>query len=135
MNWTHWIPYITIIALIFTSFGLEYWRQKVLKMYSASYVAAIYIVLRITLGIILTSLFFQEFAGMEVYQLVLFIMGIVLSFIGVGVVVYDNNDEQMNKITKQTKYDVNVNVNESESDDDIISEHKTSAVTAEIDSI
>ena len=128
LNWTHWLPYITIIALIFTSFGLEYWRQKALKLYSASYVAAIYIVLRITLGIILTSLFFQEFAGMEVYQLILFIMGIVLSFIGVGVVVYDNNDQQMNKMAKQTKYDVNVNVDESESDDDTISEHKTTAI-------
>ena len=137
LNWTHWLPYITIIALLFTSVGLEYWRQKALKLYDASYVAAIYIVLRITLGIILSALFFREFSGMEVYQLVLFIIGLVLSFIGVGVVVYDKNDDQMNKIvTKQTKYDVNLNANDSESDEDETgSEHKKSAVAAEIDSI
>ena len=98
LNWTNWLSYINIIALVTTTISIEYWRQKALSRYHTGYVVAIYTVLQIVGGILLSSIFFQEFAMMETIQLVLFFVGVALSFVGVAVVAYDSeHHEQVKK--------------------------------------
>merc|ERR1712154_350080 len=84
LNWTHWLTYIDINALI---------------NYHTGYVVAIYTVLQIIGGILLSSVFFDEFSMMKWYQLLLFFFGTILSFVGVGVIAYD--DEHHQKVKKQ----------------------------------
>ncbi len=79
--------------------SVEYWRQKALINYHTGYVVATFTILQIVGGILLTSIMFEEFSLSLWYELLLFFMGTILSFIGVGIVVYD--DEHHKKVKKQ----------------------------------
>eukprot|EP01084_Bolivina_argentea_P201219 343987_1 len=87
-NWLHWLTYISVIMIICNAILLEYWRQEALKNYPANYVSSIYNSIFIIQGILFGAFFFNEFEDMNVVSVALFILGILISFAGVGMLTF-----------------------------------------------
>eukprot|EP01083_Nonionella_stella_P150733 480647_1 len=94
MNWTHWLSYIVVIAFILSLIGCENWKQRALHEYRREYVIGSYTFLLIVIGIILGSMLFDEFTEMALLYLVVYLMAILVLFVGIGIVSFEFKEQQ-----------------------------------------
>eukprot|EP01084_Bolivina_argentea_P299714 516650_1 len=104
----HYLFYITTIGIIVVNVTLEYFRQRAIKFFDATYVVPIFQVLLILGSSTMGAIFFDEFAALSDIQLTLFISAIGITVTGVGVLafelgtVYKKMLKQINKRMPET---------------------------------
>eukprot|EP01084_Bolivina_argentea_P021900 40702_1 len=85
----HYLFYVTIFGIVLVNILLENFRQKALVYFDARYVVPIYQVLLILGSALMGAIFFNEFAGMSILQLVAFGIAIFITLLGVAILAYD----------------------------------------------
>lgn len=84
----HYLFYITIFGIIIVNVTLEFFRQKAIKYFDASYVVPIFQVLLILGAAFMGAIFFGEFESLSIMELTLFIIAIIITVIGVAVLAF-----------------------------------------------
>eukprot|EP01083_Nonionella_stella_P280966 956008_1 len=97
-----WILYFVIIGIVVVNVLLEFFRQRALAYFGALFVVPIYQVLLIVGSAMMGAVFFNEFAGLEAYELVLFILAIIITMIGVATMAF-NVGKAFQKVEKGIK--------------------------------
>lgn len=87
-NVTEWLSYVIIVLWIACLLLMEYWRQKALSHFGALYVVPTFSVIAITLTSIIGMVFFKEYPN-STLNWVLFIVGIIVTVIGVMILSFD----------------------------------------------
>jgi len=80
-----WETYLFFVLFISFNFGMEYWRQKALNLFSTMYCVPLFQVALVVFSVFTGAIFFDEFAGMSMLDLVMFMIGVVIICLGVVV--------------------------------------------------
>merc|ERR1719410_1971966 len=70
---THYMFYVTVIGVIAINVPLEYFRQKAIKYFDATYVVPIFQVLYILGSTTMGGIFFGEFKELRTFELIVFV--------------------------------------------------------------
>ena len=84
-----WLLYFIVIGTAVVNVLLEFFRQRALAYFGAMLVVPIYQVLLIVGSAMMGAMFFNEFAGLEAYELALFIVAILITMSGVAIMAFD----------------------------------------------
>ena len=84
-----WLLYFVVIGIVVLNVSLEFFRQRALAYFGALFVVPIYQVLLIVGSAMMGAVFFNEFAGLRAYELVLFIIAIMITMTRVGVMAFN----------------------------------------------
>mmetsp|Transcript_45029 Transcript_45029/g.71968 ORF Transcript_45029/g.71968 Transcript_45029/m.71968 type:complete len:461 (+) Transcript_45029:35-1417(+) len=84
----NYLFYVTIIGIIAVNVFLEYFRQRAIKFFDASYVVPIFQVLLILGAACMGAIFFGEFASLSQLEIILFVSAIFITVLGVAVLAF-----------------------------------------------
>eukprot|EP01084_Bolivina_argentea_P219527 372309_1 len=85
---TDWFFYMVIIGIVVVNLSLEFFRQRGLAYFGALFVVPIYQVLLILGASLMGAIYFNEFASLKLYELILFCVAIILTLIGVAILAF-----------------------------------------------
>jgi len=81
-------PYLFISLITVCTFGQIYWLNKALKRYDALLVIPVFYVVWTVLSVITAGIYFKDFAMLTPSQFQLFLLGMLVIFIGSGFLVF-----------------------------------------------
>lgn len=84
-----WLLYFVILGIVLVNVLLEFFRQRALAYFGALFVVPIYQVLLIVGSAMMGAVFFDEFAGLESWELALFVVAIAVTMGGVGMMAFN----------------------------------------------
>eukprot|EP01084_Bolivina_argentea_P299713 516646_1 len=101
---SNYLFYITAIGLIIVNVLLEFFRQRAIKYFDASYVVPIFQVLLILGAATMGAIFFDEFKNLSLKDLILFCIAIFITLIGVAILAFGLGSiySKMKKLAKES---------------------------------
>eukprot|EP00457_Paulinella_chromatophora_P005408 gb/GEZN01005425.1/.p1 GENE.gb/GEZN01005425.1/~~gb/GEZN01005425.1/.p1 ORF type:complete len:521 (-),score=70.77 gb/GEZN01005425.1/:176-1738(-) len=92
-QFTNWSSYVMLGLVLFTNVLLEYFRQNALGRFDALFVVPAFQVCAMLFSTVLGGIFFQEFAGMELKQGLLFGMSLSIICLAIYVLSWSEANE------------------------------------------
>jgi len=102
-NFERWETYFFILVFVGFNFGMEYWRQKALSLFSTMYVVPLMQVSLVVLSVISGGIFFSEFDSMDTVQLVIFGTGVAIICSGVAILSAVTEGRKLRQVKPFTK--------------------------------
>ena len=78
-----WETYLFFVLFLAFNFLMEYWRQKALNLFSTMYCVPLFQVTLVVFAVFTGAIFFDEFAEISTFYLILFFVGVIIICIGV----------------------------------------------------
>jgi len=78
-----WETYLFFVLFLLFNFLMEYWRQKALNLFSTMYCVPLFQVTLVVFAVFTGAIFFDEFAEISTFYLIMFFVGVIIICIGV----------------------------------------------------
>jgi len=78
-----WETYLFFALFLLFNFLMEYWRQKALNLFSTMYCVPLFQVTLVVFAVFTGAIFFDEFAEISTFYLIMFFVGVIIICIGV----------------------------------------------------
>lgn len=98
-----WETYLFIFVFIAFNFGMEYWRQKALNLFSTMYAVPLMQVSLVVMSVMTGGIFFSEFNNLETLDMIMFFSGVAIICIGVAILSMVSESRKLNEISPRTR--------------------------------
>jgi len=86
--------YFQVVAFATANFYMEYWKQKSLATFESLFIVPVFQVLLVVLVVTTTGIFYQDFEKMYSGPILLFIIGVLITCVGVAILSYQSEENK-----------------------------------------
>jgi len=98
-----WETYLFFVLFVAFNFGMEYWRQKALNLFSTMYCVPLFQVSLVIFSVFTGAIFFDEFSGLSTLNLTMFFVGVIVICIGVVILSVVTENRKLRLISPKKK--------------------------------